>query len=53
MGLPLLSKPEYVEDETVTLEAEADELSDMELAQFSALLAEALTFPAPIIGLHG
>lgn len=53
-GMTLLSKPEYAEDETMMPEAELDELSDAELAQFSAQLTEALTLPPPpIIIVHG
>jgi len=53
-GITLLSKPEYAEDEAMMQEAELTELSDEELARFSALLAEALTLPPPqIIIVHG
>ncbi|MBW6422406.1 hypothetical protein KX729_13195 [Rhizobium sp. XQZ8] len=43
----MLSKPEYAEDEAMMQKAELPELSDEELAQFSSLLAEALTLPPP------
>jgi len=50
-GMILLSNPEYAEDEVMLSQAEIEELSDEELAQFSALLVEALTLPPPPIAI--